>query len=232
MEKGIDSDDYRDYVIKDGKFIGAFEDMYRRIDDPWNIGDASEIQYDLLLYLIQRHGICRNGGKILDVGCGKGAFTARLKGLLPDVEILAVDISPTAVRKAAKSYRIPGISFSVLDIQEECTRLQREYDLVVISQIVWYILPKLREVTENIMTSMLKEGGYLIVNQAFYRPEVQSYGKEVLSTVEDFIRIIGRDPVELIETNRLSNHNAILLFRVESLAGQDPILPLYAGRQV
>jgi SAM-dependent methyltransferase len=213
VEKGIDSDDYREYVIKDGKFIGAFEDMYRRIDDPWHIGDASEIQYDLLLYLIQRHGICRNGGKILDVGCEKGAFTARLKGLLPEAEILAMDISPTAVRKAAESHRIPGISFEVLDIQEECTRLHRDYDLVVISQMVWYILPRLKEVTENILSGVLREGGFLLVNQAFYRPEVQSYGREVLSTVEDLTRIIGRDPMELIETNRLSNHNAILLFR-------------------
>jgi hypothetical protein len=60
---------------------------------------------------------------------------------------------------------------------------------------------------------VLREGGFLLVNQAFYRPEVQSYGREVLSTVEDLTRIIGRDPMELIETNRLSNHNAILLFR-------------------
>ncbi|MDD1665536.1 MAG: class I SAM-dependent methyltransferase [Methanomicrobiales archaeon] len=213
MEKRIDSDDYRDYVIKGGMFIGAFEEMYRRVEDPWNIGDAREIQYDLLLYLIARHRICHGGGRILDIGCGRGAFTARLKGLLPDAEILAVDISPTAVRKAEKSYPIPGISFSVLDIQAEYTRLRREYDLVVISQMVWYILPRLKVIMEHVLTHVLKEGGYLLVNQAFYRPEDQSYGKEMLSTVEDLVRIIGRDPVELIETNRLSNHNAILLFR-------------------
>jgi len=27
--------DYHDYVFKDGKFIGAFEEMYLNVDDPW-----------------------------------------------------------------------------------------------------------------------------------------------------------------------------------------------------
>ncbi len=27
---------YQDYVIKDGKFIGRFEEMYQKFEDPWN----------------------------------------------------------------------------------------------------------------------------------------------------------------------------------------------------
>lgn len=26
---------YHDYVIKDGQFIGEFNEMYRAFDDPW-----------------------------------------------------------------------------------------------------------------------------------------------------------------------------------------------------
>jgi SAM-dependent methyltransferase len=215
VEKGIDSDDYRDYVIRDGRFIGAFEDMYRRIDDPWNIGDASGIQYDLVLYLIRRYGICREGGKVLDIGCGKGAFTARLRDILPAADILAVDISPTAVRRAEEAHTLPGVTFSVLDILKDYRSLPRGYDLAVLSQMVWYILPGLPEVLRHVLGSVLKADGYLLVNQTFYRPGVQSYGKEVVSTVEDLIGIIGKAPLELIETNRLSNHNAVMLFRGE-----------------
>ena len=29
--------DYHDYFIKDGRFIGRFEEMYRDVDDPWHI---------------------------------------------------------------------------------------------------------------------------------------------------------------------------------------------------
>ena len=28
---------YQDFVIKNGKFIGKFEDMYKKISDPWNL---------------------------------------------------------------------------------------------------------------------------------------------------------------------------------------------------
>ena len=27
--------DYKDYVIKDGKLVGAFEEMYQKVDNPW-----------------------------------------------------------------------------------------------------------------------------------------------------------------------------------------------------
>ena len=28
---------YQDLVIKDGKFIGKFEEMYQKFSDPWNL---------------------------------------------------------------------------------------------------------------------------------------------------------------------------------------------------
>jgi len=213
VEKGIDSDDYRDYVIRDGKFIGAFDEMYRRIPDPWNIGDAGGIQYDLLLYLVRRYGICAGGGRVLDIGAGRGAFTARLKEIVPAAEIHAVDISPTAVRRAQEDHRDAGIRFSVLDIQKDYLGVEEGYDLVVLSQMVWYILPALGDILHHLLDHVLGRGGYLLINQAFYQPGVQKYGREVVSRVEDLIRIAGKDPLELIETNRLTNHNAILLFR-------------------
>ena len=32
---------YHDYVIKDGVFLGEFEEMYKGYDDPWNQSDIS-----------------------------------------------------------------------------------------------------------------------------------------------------------------------------------------------
>lgn len=29
-------DRYQDYVIRDGKFVGKFEEMYQKFDDPWH----------------------------------------------------------------------------------------------------------------------------------------------------------------------------------------------------
>ena len=49
--KRMNSKDYHDYVFKDGKFIGAFEEMYQNVEDPWHHGDATAIYYDMDLYL-------------------------------------------------------------------------------------------------------------------------------------------------------------------------------------
>lgn len=50
-------------------------------------------------------------GKILDVGCGAGAFTGLLKRNKPDLEIYGVDISKKAIEIAKKDF--PDVSFSV-----------------------------------------------------------------------------------------------------------------------
>jgi hypothetical protein len=155
----INSDNYRDYVIKDGKFIGAFEEMYQNIEDPWNHGNATAIQY------------------------------------------------------AKKTYCNRGIEFSLVDIQEEYQEIRSQYDLIVISQLVWYILPKIREIMEYLVDNVLAENGYLIINQAFYKPDEQTYGKEIISTIEDLIRYLKIPPVEILESNRLTNHDAVLLFQ-------------------
>ena len=28
---------YKDYVIKNGKFVGKFDEMYQKFSDPWNL---------------------------------------------------------------------------------------------------------------------------------------------------------------------------------------------------
>lgn len=214
MDEKINSTNYRDYVIKDGRFIGEFEEMYKNIEDPWCIGDATEIQYDLVLYLLDRHTVCLKSGSILDIGCGKGAFTYRIKKARPYCDIMGVDISETAIIKARNLYQSEGIDFRTIDVEKEYRNILRKYDLIILSQIVWYILPHLEEIILYLLKSGLKKNGYLLINQAFYKPDEQTYGKGILSTIEDLIRIIGIDPIELIETNRQMNYNAVALFKV------------------
>ena len=36
---------YQDYVIKDGKFIGKFEEMYQKFEDPWH---QMELEFNVL----------------------------------------------------------------------------------------------------------------------------------------------------------------------------------------
>lgn len=50
-------------------------------------------------------------GKVLDVGCGAGAFTGSLKQRGPELEVYGVDISKKAIKLAKKDF--PDINFSV-----------------------------------------------------------------------------------------------------------------------
>lgn len=212
LKKKIKSKDYRDYVIKNGKFIGAFEEMYQNIEDPWHHGDATHISYDMALYLLDRYKICAKGGEILDVGCGKGAFTARLKKCLPKVKILAIDITPTAIRKAKEKYKDLGICFDVMDIQKEYKKISKKFDLIVMSEIMWYVLPNFEKIVSSFGKN-LKKGGHFLIRQTFYQPRKQKYGNEVASSVEDMLNLIKYKVVEMVEVNRLKNHSAIVLFK-------------------
>ena len=58
---------YQDYVIKDGVFIGKFEEMYRDVPDPWGcVEKAGALPNRLLLSLLSEYSPCV---RMLDVGC-------------------------------------------------------------------------------------------------------------------------------------------------------------------
>jgi len=210
----IKSKNYQDYIIKDGKFIGEFEEMYQNIDDPWHHKNAATLQYDLVLYLIDKYKICSKGGKILDIGCGKGAFTARFKKARPKTQILAVDISPTAIKKAKQKYRHLGIDFRVMNIKKEYKNIKNRFDLIIISQLMWYILLDFRSIVNYLIKNTLKKGGYLLINQAFYKPRVQKYGKEIIANPEDMLKLIKLKPIERIESGKMisDSYNVTVFF--------------------
>ena len=103
----IQSNDYRDYVIKDGEFIGAFEEMYHNCPDPWHQDGLQPLAEDIALLLLLSK---RRYQRILDIGCGKGRFTSRLKSATGS-PVTALDISSTAIEIAQSRY--PDIEFVV-----------------------------------------------------------------------------------------------------------------------
>ena len=69
MRKSLD---FHDYVIKDGKFIGRFEEMYQNFKFPWNQNVFEYSQPDKLISLYHLKKIQKEKGKIniieLDAG--------------------------------------------------------------------------------------------------------------------------------------------------------------------
>lgn len=187
----IDSTDYHDFVIKDGTLIGDFEQMYRRIDDPWGtVRHAQSLKNDLVVALVRHVASQSPVTRVLHAGCALGALTARVRDALgAGVEITGCDISVTAVEKAAARHR--DIRFLVQDLaQVEALPLAPgSLDLIVMAETMWYVLPFLGRLLRG-FRMLLRPGGHLVMQQFFPQPGEQTYGREIVAAPDDLLRFI------------------------------------------
>ena len=197
-----DFHDYHDYVIKNGKFIGAFEEMYRNCQDPWHQDSVQSIAEDIALLLLSKYPYQR----ILDVGCGKGRFTNRIRQTTEAV-VIGLDISPTAIEIASSRY--PGIEFLSANVPP-LSFPNESFDLVVSAELLWYVLPSLQMLFAEIKRVLRPSGHYLILQQ-FYKPEEQKYGKDIMQSPEDLIKMLPFTLFHYIEVDRLSIRKLIVL---------------------
>jgi ubiquinone/menaquinone biosynthesis C-methylase UbiE len=207
------SADYHDYVIKDGRFVGEFDEMYRHCDDPWDQDAGPTLAQDIALLILGRH----RGGRLLDLGCGKGRFTRRIQEAT-GAAITAIDISPTAV--AAARTRFQGIEFSVGAVPPLTQCADESFDLVVCAELLWYVLPELPLLFREI-GRVLRHGGHCLLIQHFYQPGSQQYGNELMQTPEDLIAMLPFRIVSRIDVDRSTNHEFIALLSKNRLTPRE-----------
>jgi len=213
----IESSDYRDYFIKNGRFIGEFEQMYRNVEDPWFcVGRSHSLYNDLLLALVKHTAPERP--RILEAGCGLGALAARMQQAIPEAQVLACDVSPTAIEKARRTY--PGITFFVQDLTalSDCPIDRGSVDVISLSQVLWCVLPQMRDVLGR-FHDLLAPDGVLAVLQQFYDPATQQYGKGLVEDPEDFVvwvRDAGFGIEHQVYVNRERPLNLVLAARKRS----------------
>jgi SAM-dependent methyltransferase len=110
-----------------------FEEIWAR-GDPWEL-ESSEFErdrYARLLSLLRG----RRYGRVLEIGCGAGAFTRQFAPLAE--QILAIDVAPAAIERAQKAAP-PGVEFRVANAMEFDPRAEGPWDLVVLSETVYYL---------------------------------------------------------------------------------------------
>jgi len=193
----MNSPDYHDYVIKDGKFIGEFEQMYQRVADPWHcVGQVGSFKNSLLLGAVHHVGGATRIKRALDVGCGLGVLTERLRQTLPSAEWHACDVSATAVERATQEY--PGVHFFVQDLSriETLPFEPSSLDLITMSEVMWYVLPHLSAIFAEFYR-LLRSGGHVLLLQYFLSPEEQSYGKEIVAGPNDLLRFVSASGFEI-----------------------------------
>lgn len=155
--------------------------MYRDFEDPWLCQRRNDlIERQVVLQMLRD----RHYSRILDVGCGLGGFTESLRKATGAAFVCGLDVSPTAITKASARYA--GCQFGVADIRRASIPFVDEgpYDLVMLQEVIWYILPELAEVVGKIRRAMT-ENGILFVEQCF--PAEQRFGKEFLQSADELL---------------------------------------------
>lgn len=167
------SRDYHDYIFKGDKLIGEFDQMYRNSSEiPWHQDEeAASWICDMSLKVIEPFAPYSS---VLDIGCGLGYFTKRLRTVSQN--ITGFDVSQTAVIKARELF--PDIRFEVADITNANWRL-KSFDLVVIKDLFWYVFPSMSTVVANIKNSMGPRAK-LFVFQSFPRLSKEFIGKSII----------------------------------------------------
>ena len=140
---------YQDLVIKDGKFVGKFEEMYQKFSDPWNLlkkdklngrgGNLNyKIIYDYCSKLKQKKKLTT-----LEIGCGFPQISNEL--LKNGFKVYGTDISETVIRKSKKKYPKLKNNLFVSNFLNFSLYEKLNPNIIILSDITWYIFPELKQ---------------------------------------------------------------------------------------
>tara|TARA_B100000212_G_C27342463_1_gene519841 strand:- start:760 stop:1374 length:615 start_codon:yes stop_codon:yes gene_type:complete len=202
---------YQDLVIKDGNFVGEFEEMYKTFENPWNQEDelySSNVSRRAACHFIEKYQI----KSIVEWGCGLGKTSNYIKKhVKQDINITGIDVSQTAITKAKNKYQ--DIDFIVDDISNISNHLN--YDCIFLSEITWYLLED--NLLDNVFKTLLKNSNkdtYLFHQLSFYKKGVQKYGTDYFSNIDEFIDFCPFDLVAKVVCELEDGIDTLTVFRI------------------
>lgn len=209
-----------DRVFREGagglELVGDFDGLYADEADPW--GQSGAHGHMAAYYARARANlgavIGSRVGSALEVGCGHGHVTAFLAAGTR-LRWLGMDISRLAIERARELH--PHLSFVVGDIRRPA--LGGSFDLVLLNQVLWYVLPEIDAAIAGCL-SLLRPGGTLVVAQAYLKGE-QRFAAEIANGFAGAVDLFNSrfsDRLHLVEGRYDSNpslaHNdGILVFQ-------------------
>lgn len=161
-----------------------FEDIYQSADI-----DAPQLGVNLYRFNVYADILRKNINKssffsILDVGCGTGDFTYRLKEF--GDEIQAIDISEIAIEQAKRKHK--DIEFRVGAFPFSTFR-NAYFDLVCCLEVIYYLDEPQRRLMIDEIYKILKPGGKVLFaavtwkNPYFPRPEFEALVSSKFKTI-------------------------------------------------
>ena len=112
------------------------------------------------------------GKKLLDFGSGSGASTLAIARMLPQTEIVGVELEPERIEIAnrMKAYRgLQNVQFLCSPAGDQLHPDARDFDFVMLSAVYEHLLPGERKSLMPLLWSSMKVGGAIFINQTPYR---------------------------------------------------------------
>lgn len=133
-----------------------FDDLYARAADPWRLATSD---YELRKYAATVSAVPGRPGRVFEPGCSIGVLTEQLAGRCDD--LLAWDLSAEAVGTArARLVAHPHVRVEVGRVP--VTWPQGRLDVVILSELLYYLSDDDRSRTVDLTLSSLAPGGHLL----------------------------------------------------------------------
>lgn len=190
------SDDYHDYVFKDGKLLGQFDEMYRHSRDvPWHQDKtANQVFVDLDIAILKHFLPEFSVQSICDLGCGLGYVSARLYSelspLVDGLEVTGIDVSSEAAAQARLLH--PHLTFFGADILNgDIKQWEGKFDLLYVKDVLWYVAHDAEHFFQRAGT-LLKPGGGIYMLQSV--PDRTDFiGSETFPTTFSIAEFLSKD---------------------------------------
>ena len=135
-----------------------FDQLYARDPDPWKFATSSyeRDKYAATLAALPRPRFAR----VFEVGCSIGVLTRQLAGRCD--AILAVDVAEAALQQAAdRCVGLPGVEFARMVVPQDWPA--GAFDLIVFSEVVYYLSATERRVAARLSIDNLAPGGSVML---------------------------------------------------------------------
>jgi len=136
-----------------------------------------------------RERVFRSDESVLDVGCGTGKITSQIATLIPEGEVVGIDISKSMLGTARVLHgNVPNLSFRFADARDFV--LDKQFDLIVSFFAVHWIDKQLE--TFKCMHNVLMPGGDLIITVGDGRSIIDSFFNSVEKR-DDFFSVATKN---------------------------------------
>lgn len=165
--------------------------MKKRQEDNWNGKIYSDPKYSRLQhyfedkvfsdFIVKHEGERNKNQRILEVDCGNGHLTKKIKKELKSERVIAIDNSSSMIREAKKSYaNKTGLFFKKQDITNSRLPLYQQYN-AVISFFCFHWIVRQGEALRNVNSALQENGhGYIFFPGQAHFPQAATTKKSYI----------------------------------------------------